>query len=272
MTTISRMFTGMLGLTAAALSSTPALAHGGGDPQNPRVVLHVGNDYESCYFDLHPELTGGELRGFAAEGGQLIRFRQTSGADTLGAGTFDVGFAYQYFFLDDTKGAWNNTMSHPDTEHYLGQELGAPYLTLRFGITDDIDGELYGTANVQSNYGFVGLASKVRLLEQGQGSPVSVAVRPSLSGLVGPSELQAWNFNVDLSVSHSFHGIAPFVGMSLSTTLAAETSDDVDLGAQLAVRPLAFAGVDFNWRFLSLGVQAELSDLFSATARLGVRI
>ncbi|MCC6621873.1 MAG: hypothetical protein IT385_11495 [Deltaproteobacteria bacterium] len=231
-------------VVACGLLPTRALAHGG-DLSDPRVVLHVGDSYESCYFDLHPELKAGELRHFAAEGGQLIRFRQTSGADTLGAGTVDIGVGYQMFFLDDSKGAWNNTMSHPDAEHYLGQELPAPFLTLRFGITDDVDGELYGTLNPLSNYGFVGLAAKIRVLEQDERTPVSIAVRPSVSGLVGPSELQTWNVSIDLSVSRSFGGLTPFLGVAASTTIAAETSDDVDLAVQAAVRPVGFAGVEF---------------------------
>ena len=65
-------------------------------------------------------------------------------------------------------------MSHPDAEHYLGQELGAPNLTVRVGVSDDIDVEAHGTANVQSNHGFVGL---------------------------GPTELQTWNLSVDLSAT-----------------------------------------------------------------------
>src|SRR5688572_7066662 len=76
-----------------------AWGHGG-------VELHVGTDYESCYFDLHPELTGDQFQEFAGEGGQIIRSRQLTSADTLGAGVVDVSLGYARFFLDDTKGAW----------------------------------------------------------------------------------------------------------------------------------------------------------------------
>jgi hypothetical protein len=247
------------------------LAHGGGGPSDPRVVLHEGYEYDVCYFDLHPELTANELREFAGEAGQVVRFRQTSGADTLGAGTVDVGVGYQLFFIDDTKGAWNNTMSHPGAEHYLGQELAFPYLTVRVGISDDVDGEVFGTLSPGSNYGFVGLAAKIRLIEESESMPVSVAVRPNVSGMVGPTELQVWNLGMDLSVSRSFHGLTPFVGVAVNTTVAAETSDDVDLDPQGTVRAAGFAGVDFNWRFISVGVQAEVSDLVSFGARLGGR-
>jgi hypothetical protein len=152
--------------------------------------LHVATEYESCYFDLHPELTEGEFRTWAAEGGQIVRSRQLSGADTLGRGGLDVSIGYAYFFLDDTKGAWNNTMSHPNGDHPLGSQLGFPQLSLRVGVHRNVDAEVYGALNWNSNYGFVGIASKIRLLRQSEDMPISVSVRPSLSALAGPSEVQ----------------------------------------------------------------------------------
>jgi len=269
MTNTQRPFAAIFGLALVLALPTSASAHGGDDPRG--VGLHVGDAHDSCYFDLHPELTARQFRQFAAEGGQLARFRQTSGADTLGAGTFDVSLGYAYFFLDDAKGTWNNTMSHPQSDHYLGQELGIPYLTLRVGLTDDVDGEIYGTLNPGSNYGLVGVASKIRLLEQDERVPVSVALRPSMSALLGPSEVSVWNLAADLSVSRSFHGIAPFAGVALSSSLAVDNSDDTDAGNQLAVRPVAFGGVDFNWKFVSVGAQAEFSDVPALALRAGGR-
>lgn len=261
--------TTMMVILMALAGESGALAHDGDDPRG--VGLHVGNAHDSCYFDLHPELTARQFRQFAAEGGQLLRFRQTAAADTLGAGTFDVSVGYAYFFLDDAKGAWNNTFSHPQSDHYLGQQLGVPYLALRVGLTDAVDGEVFGTVNVPSNYGFTGVASKIRLIDEEHGAPVSVAVRPSLSVLVGPSEVQAWNLSADLSVSRRFGGLAPFAGVTLSSTLAVESSDDTDVGNQLALRPLAFAGVDYHWKFVSVGAQAEISDVAALALRLGGR-
>src|SRR5512144_1661753 len=203
MTTLHRPLAATVGLLGALALPARVLAHAGGGGARD-VVLHVGDAYSSCYFDLHPELTASEFREFAAEGGQMARFRQTSGAATLGAGSFDVALGYSLFFLDDTKGAWNNTMSHPAADHYLGEQLGIPYLALRVGVTDAVDAEAYGTLNPQSNYGLVGVAAKVRLLEQSERTPVSLAVRPSASGLGGPAEVQAWNLSTDVSVSREF--------------------------------------------------------------------
>jgi hypothetical protein len=264
-----RLFALGLGLVTAA-APAGALAHTGGSGSRD-VVLHVGDAHDSCYFDLHAELTASQFKQFAAEGGQVTRFRQTSSASTLGAGTVDVAMGYSLFFIDDTKGAWNNTMSHPDADHYLGQQLGIPYLALRVGIADSVDAEAYGTLNPQSNYGLVGVASKIRVLEQSDRMPVSVAVRPSASGLIGPSEVQAWNLSADVSVSRDFHGLAPFAGVAVSSTLAVNSSSDSDVANQIAVRPLAFAGLDYRWKAISVGAQAEIADVAAVGLRAGGR-
>ena len=271
MTTMKMMrrLAATLGLAIVLALPAGARAHGGGDPRD--VGLHVGSAHDSCYFDLHPELTRRQFRQFAAEGGQILRFRQVSAADTLGAGSFDVDVGYAYFFLDDAKGAWNNTMSHPQSDHYLGEQLGVPYLTLRLGLTDRVDGEVFGSLNPQSNYGFLGFASKIRILDENHGAPVSLAVRPSASALLGPSEVQAYNVATDLSVSRRFHGIAPFAGVTLSTTAVVDSSPDTDVGHQSATRAVAFAGVDYQWKFLSVGAQAEISALPALALRAGGR-
>jgi hypothetical protein len=246
------------------LLSAPIAAWAQDEPE-----LHVGTDYDSCYFDLHSELTADELQQFAAEGGQIVRSRQLSSAETLGRGKLAVSVDYAYFFIDDTKGAWNNTMSHPDADHYLGKELAFPQLTVRYGVSKRVDLELGGSVNWTSNWGFVGVASKIRILEQGGRMPVSVAVRPSVSALLGPSEMQAVNASADVTVSRNIHGFAPFGGVTMSSTIIIENSDDTDVGNQAASRPLAFAGLEYRWKHVNAAAQAELSDLVAFGLRVG---
>lgn len=248
--------------------AVPALASADGGRD---IDLHVGRAHSECWFDLHSELTKRQFRTFAAEAGQLGHFRPVSGAGTLGPGNFEIDLGYAYFFLDDAKGAWNNTMSHPQSDHYLGEELGIPYLTLRVGLTERVDGELYGTLNPGSNYGLVGVATKIRLMQQDEGLPVAIAIRPSASALLGPSEVQVYVLSTDVIVSRNFHGLEPFVGATVNTSAAIDNSDDTDVGHQAATRAIAFAGVDYNWRFLSIGAQAEVSDLVAFDLRLGGR-
>ncbi len=259
-----------LGLSIVLALPAAAQAHDGSGLRDD-VKLHVGTSYDSCYFDLHAELSSSAFRQFAAEAGQMVHFRQISSADTLGAGTFDVSVGYEYFLLDDTKSAWNDTMTHPQADHYLGRQLGIPYLALRAGITDRVDGEVFGTVNAASNYGAVGLASKIRILEQNDRVPVSVAVRPSASALLGPSEVQVYHLGTDVSVSRRFGSFAPFAGVAMSSTVAVDNSADTDAGNQAALRAIAFAGVDVRWRFISVGAQAEISDLPAFDVRVGGR-
>jgi hypothetical protein len=249
--------------------SAPAGAWANGADDAHRVELHVGSEHESCYFDLHPELTEAELKTFAAEGGQMVRSRQMSSARTLGAGTLDVGLGYAYFFLDDTKGAWNNTMTHPDADHYLGEQLGVPQLEARLGVSARVDVEAYGTVNWMSNYGFVGLATKIALLREGERWPLSLAVRPSVAAMLGPNEIQAYNLSTDVAVSREIGDFSPFAGVTASQTLVIESSDDTDVGNTAAARALAFVGLEYRWRHLSAAAQAEVSDLTALALRVG---
>jgi hypothetical protein len=162
-------------------------------------------------------------------------------------------------------------MSHPGQDHYLGEELAIPYLQLRLGVFDDVDVEAFGTFNPQSNYGFFGVASKITIVPQTDTMPVSIALRPSLGTLAGPSEVQLWNFATDLSASRRFYGFAPFAGVTFSSTLAVDDSDDTNVGNQLTARPIVFGGLDYHYEFISVGAQAEISALPSIAARVGGR-
>src|SRR5262245_59777409 len=141
------------GLATAAIALLApvraAFAHGA-DPQ-----LHVGNEYESCYLDLHPELTQSEFRQFAREAGLAARFQQLAPAPTLGVGRLQISLGFTASVIDDSEGAWNNTFSHPESDHWLGDVQKFPRLILRYGVSDAVDLGAWGTLNPQSNFGFV---------------------------------------------------------------------------------------------------------------------
>jgi hypothetical protein len=260
---------GALGL-AAILAPAPA---GAQYPDNgkPAPHLHVSPAHGSCFFDLHPELTQREFEEFAGELGSIARFRQLGDATTLGRGRFDVSVQYGNTPIDDSKGAWNNTMSHPTADHYLGQSIALPALVARYGVSDRVDIGAWGTINPQSNYGLVGIESKVALLRQGSGRPVSVSIRPSITSLVGPSEVWAGNMSVDLSVSRAFGPVSPYAGVAASSSLAVERSQDVDLDPATADGSLAYAGVSYRWRAFLLSAEMEKGRLFSYGFRIGTR-
>jgi hypothetical protein len=260
---------GALGL-AAILAPAPAGAQSSHNGK-PGPVLHVDGAYDSCFFDLHPELTQGEFDEFADEIGPVARFRQLGDATTLGKGKVDVSLLYTSTSIDDSKGAWNNTMSHPAADHYLGQAIAMPRLVARFGVSDRVDLGAWGTVNPQANYGLVGVDSKIVLLRQGLSRPVSVAIRPSITSLVGPSELWAASASIDVSVSRAFGPVSPYVGVATSASLAVERSDDVDLDPATGDDSLAYAGVSYRWRALVLSAEVEKGALFSYAFRIGRR-
>lgn len=119
------------------LVSTPALAQQsqGGTPPH----LHVNDAHRDCFFDLHPELTQAEFQEFTAELGSILRFRQLGDVAPRGRGHFDIGVQFASSRIDDSKGAWNNTMSHPTAHHALGRSIQFPRIVARLGVSNRVD-------------------------------------------------------------------------------------------------------------------------------------
>lgn len=247
-------------LALVAIVAAPASAH---------EALHVNDAYSSCFFDLHPELTKAQFGEFTDELGSVMRFRQLGETTTLGKGNFDIGVQYAQTPIDDRKAAWNNTMSHPDADHVLGSPLEFPRLVVRYGVSDGVDLGVWGTVAPGANYGLVGFDTKVLLMRQGPDRPVSVAIRPSLSSLVGPAELWAGNASIDLSASREFGPVSPYLGVATSASVAIERSNDVDLDPAFADDGVVYAGVSWRWRALRLSAEAEQGVLSSYGIRIG---
>lgn len=254
----------------ATLAPVPASAQHS-DTGSTTPHLHVNNAHSSCFFDLHPELTKEEFKEFTGELGSVLRFRQLDDTTTLGKGNVDISVQYANSRINDSKGAWNNTMSHPTADHYLGRSIEFPRFVARFGVSDRVDVGAWGGFNAHANYGLVGADTKIALLKQGPGRPVSVSIRPSVTSLVGPSELWAGNASVDLSVGRAFGRLSPYVGVATSASLAVERSNDVDLDPATAQGSLAYAGLSYRWRALILSAEVEKAALTSYAFRIGTR-
>jgi hypothetical protein len=231
-------------------------------------MLHVGNAYDDCYFELHPELTQAEFEEFTKEGSMLVHDSQLASAEALGRGVVHVMLDYSSTAIDDSKGAWNNTMSHPAADHYLGDRLAFPRLGVRVGVASRVDVGAWGTLNPTSNYGFLGVETKVTALRQDEAMPVSVAIRPNLAALLGPDDLFVADFGIDLSVSRSYKGLAPYVGLSGHSAAAIERSPNVDLDAATPSYTTAFGGVSYQWRKLFVAGQAETGPMTTYAMRL----
>ncbi len=237
----------------------------------PAPILHVHDDYSSCYFDLHPELTKAEFKEFAGELGSVLRFRQLGDTSTLGKGRFDISLQYTRSPIDDSKGAWNNTMSHPTADHYLGSALEFPRLVARVGVSDSVDLGAWGGFDPHANYGLAGIDSKIVLMRQGTGRPVSLSIRPSVTSLFGPAEVWAANASIDVSVGRTFGAFSPYVGVATSASLAVERSNDVDQDPAWAEGSVAYAGISYGWRGLQVTAEVEKGALTSYGFRIGKR-
>jgi hypothetical protein len=244
-------------------------AHPGGHDGTP-APLHVDDSYDECFFDLHPELTQAEFDEFAREGSVVMHDYQLGSAEALGRGEIAISLDYTSIGgIDDSKGAWNNTMSHPTDDHWLGHTLAFPRLSVRMGVSRRVDVGVWGTLAPGANYGFIGLESKVVILEQGEDMPVSFAVRPTAVGLLGPDELLVADTGIDFSVSRHWKGLSPYVGFAAHTTIAFERTDDVDLDPGTAAYTSGFVGLSYQWKHLRVAAQAEAGPLTTYALRLG---
>jgi hypothetical protein len=258
-----------LGL-AVTLASAPVRAQtSGGDSLRPH--LHVDDAYSSCFFDLHPELTQAEFDEFTAELGSILRPHQLGDTRTLGKGHFDVGLDFARTGINDAKGAWNNTMSHPTADHYLGQSIQFPRLVARLGVSDRVDLGVSGGLDPHSNWGLASVEARIVVMRQGPARPVSVAVRPSLTSLIGPHEVWVGNASLDILVSRALGSFAPYVGFSSSASLGVERSNDVDLDHAVAARSPVYAGVTYQVRGISLSAEVEHGKLNAFSIRTSTR-
>jgi hypothetical protein len=204
-------------------------------------------------FTLRPGYTQEQLEALAGEVGSDLRFRQLGDTMTLGRGNVDLSVQFAETRLDDSRGAWNHTR-----------------VVARVGVNDRVDIGAWGGLNPNSDYGLVGVDTKILLLREGW-SPVSIAVRPSLTSLVGPSDVWIGTTSVDLSVSRAFGPLSPYAGVAARSSIAFERTADVDLDPADAGGTSSFAGVAYRWRSLSLAGEVENGENVSYGFRIGTR-
>lgn len=253
---------------AMALASAPVHAQG---PSAPRPRLHVSGAYSSCFFDLHPELTQKEFDEFTAELGSILRPRQLSDATTLGKGRFEIGLDFMRAGIDDAKGAWNNTMSHPSADHYLGSSVQFPRLVARYGVSDRVDIGASGGLDPHANWGLASIDAQIALMRQGPSRPVSIAIRPTLTSLIGPEEVWVGHASIDVSISRTIGSFAPYVGFASGASLGVERSKDVALETSVATTSPVFAGITWRHKALALSAEVEHAKLNSFAIRASTR-
>ena len=138
-------------------------------------------------------------------------------------------------------------------------------------MSDRVDIGAWGGYNTGLNYGLVGGEARIALLREGALSPVSLLLRPSVTSLVGPSEVWAANASIDFSVSRAIGPIAPFAGVATTGTLAIERSNDVSLDPATANGSIAYAGLSYRWRSVAVSAEVEKHTHVTYAFRLGTR-
>jgi hypothetical protein len=204
--------------------------------------------------DLTPELTNGEFAAFAADVGSALRFRQLGDARTLGRGDVDVSVE----FASAPIGNANRSISFP---RIVG----------RFGVSDRVDVGAWGGLNSSARYGLAGADLKILLLQQGSAWPVTFSIRPSVTTLIGPSEVFAAGAGLDLTVSRAIGPVAPYAGVASTASLAIERSTKVDLDPATAEGSVAYAGLAFRWRTMVMAAEVEKGTRVSYAFRIGTR-
>jgi hypothetical protein len=211
---------------------------------------------QSSDITLRRDLTQADFQTLVSDLGPILRFRQIGDTATIGKGAVDLGVQFANAPTDAARRSWS---------------LSFPRLGARVGVTDRVDVGVWGGINANSNYGLVGFETKVALMTQGAAWPVSVSVRPSITALIGPSDLWGANLSVDLSVSRAFGAFAPYAGVAASTTGALEMSDALDLDPVSAGDTMGYVGLAYRWRALSLAAEVEKADQVRYGFRVGTR-
>ena len=203
-------------------------------------------------FDLRPGLTKDEFDEFTAEVGSVLRFRQLVDSAAIGRGNVDLSWQFANASTNSSTGAF-------------------PRIVARFGVSERVDVGAWGGLDTGGNYGLAGVDTKIVLLRQGAAWPVSVSIRPSLTSLIGPSDVWVGNASIDVSASRAFGPMSPYVGVATSGSLAIERSKDVDLDPATVDRSVAYAGLAYRWRLLSVSAEVEKGARVSYGLRIGTR-
>lgn len=228
-------------LSCIAALASPARAHS--EATGTRPALHVGYAYKSCYIDLHPELTAGQLKDFSREFAAAGAFLSMSGARSLPRWHVGLGLTYSQTFIDDTRPQWNNTFSHPGEQHWLGRPA-LPIVHARIGLPRAFEGEVMFTGDPRSNWALLAAAVRAPVLSELAGSLVSAAVRLEYSHLLGAQEVDVDSVALGGLVSRSFGRFTPYAGAAAFVARGTERTPELALGSQTAFGARATAGLE----------------------------
>ncbi len=243
----------------------PAIALGGAYDPN----LNVDPSLDDCSVKFAPDLTQAAYRRFVREFGSVSAFKQGSPPMTLGQWRVSVDVEEIFFSVAEKSAAWNDTFAHPDAYHPLGSSKAFPKLRLRAGVADDLEVGAFYTTNPNANYGWVGVEAKYGILEQRDGTPISLAVRGAYTKTLYVHDMDMHAATADVSIGRTFWNVlTPYVGVGSDAVLARETSPVVNLKTEALVVPHATAGFEVRTWHVAIGAEAQLSALTSYQAQV----
>lgn len=236
--------------------------------------LHVDGSYRECHVRFASTLTQNAFARFVREFGSVSAFKQMAPPTTLGKGNVSIGIEMMTFQIDHWSDAWNDTFAHPDEHHELGARQNFPKLKLRYGVTDDIDVGAFFTRNPLSNYGWVGVDGKYRLLSEDENKPVSLAVRGAYTKTLYVTDMDMHAFTADVSMQRRFgSAFRPYLGLGADGVFARETSSTVNLRNETSIVPHLIGGVDVTLLGrVTLGAEYTLSRRSSMQVQVGALV
>ena len=207
-------------------------------------------------FTLRAGATKTEFKTMTGELGSALRFRPIADPRPLGRGAIDLSVEFANTRIDDL---------------VAERSVPAPHVAARFGVSDRVDLVAWGGYDSGANYGVAGAGTSIALLTQGGSSPVSLAIRPTVTSLIGPSELWIGNASIDVSLSRAIGNFSPYIGAAASGSMGIERSTAVTLDPVFADHSVTYAGVAYRWRALMMAAEVEKGDRVSYGLRLGAR-
>jgi len=247
--------------------SSPSLFAGDGGHVQP---LHTNDKWEECSFVLDPSLTQAAWHQFAQEASNVIYYRPISSAKPMGKGNFHIGITNMTTSIDDSHDAWNDTFSHPDSEHWLfeGGGLGFPGLEARMGYNDKMDIGLYFTKNPNANYGFYGAQLQYSLIDNLENG-LAAAIRASFVQMFGPEDLNLGVYGLDLIVSKDVNRFSPYAGISTYLSRVQATTSKVSLDDENIIALQGMIGFTTHVSALRLGLEMNFAEVNTSSFLIG---
>jgi hypothetical protein len=237
--------------------------------------LHVNETLGNCDFEISPLLTQNEWKTFAKEGGNLISLNPLASSKPLGKYKWDFQVETTTSDVNDNKGAWNNTMHHPDSAHTLTDNgrVAVPGFRFRIGVTERMDvGAYYAPSQpFGANYGFLGLEAKYAFINDTEKN-WAASVRGSYTFDANIRDFNLGVATIDVTASKTFFNlITPYAGFMTNWNHVNEVTNKVDLEREHFIGFRGIVGAELRYKFLNLGYECMIGDGFNNRAlKIGV--